>query len=239
MTCGFDQTGYFLARFSLLKFNLLKHKKNRWFEKVFSLYNRNLFRRRFADFKIGGIENLGLRDKNLPLVLYANHSSWWDGLLAFEISRRARLNQFVMMEESQLKRLFLFRLLGAFGVVRENPRAAAQSIRYAANLLGEKPFNRALWIFPQGEIVPNDARPLKFYNGAAQIIKQTGKCYAAPVAMRYEFLKDFKPHAFARIGQPQLFDQIAHPKALTLLLANELTGLLDQLKQQITTGATF
>lgn len=159
--------------------------------------------------------------------------------MVFEISRRARLDQFVMMEERQLKQLFLFRLLGAFGVVRENPREALQSIRYAANLLGEQPSNRAVWIFPQGEILPNDARPLKFYNGAAQIIKQTGKCYAAPVAMRYEFLKDFKPSGFALIGQPKLFDQVAHPKSLTLQLADELTGLLDQLKQQITSGTAF
>lgn len=160
--------------------------------------------------------------------------------MIFEISRRARLDQFVIMEERQLKQLFLFRLLGAFGVVRENPRQAALSVRHAVKLLGEKPTNRALWIFPQGEILPNDARPLKFYHGAAQIIRQTKKCYAAPVAIRYEFLKDYKPQAFARIGQPRLFDAVSlHKTTVTKQLADDLTGLLDQLKEQIKTGAAF
>ena len=218
--------------FKLLFLILLTAKKSRAFERVFSIYNRNLFWRRFAALEIGGIENLIERDKSLPLVLYANHSSWWDGLVAFEIGRRAKLDQFVMMEEKQLRQLFLFRLLGAFGVERENQRAAAQTVRYAVKTLNAAP-NRALWIFPQGAIAPNERRPLEFFDGAAHIVKKTGKCCAAPVAMRYEFLNDYKPHAFARVGESELIENAADVAALTAHFAVKLTDLLDRLKREI------
>lgn len=206
---------------------MLEAKKSVWFEKIFAIYNRNLFKRRFQALRIEGIENLG----KFPLVIYCNHSSWWDGLVIFEISRRAKLNSFVMMEEKQLKNLFLFRKLGAFSVIRENPREAVMSINYAANLLKEKQ-DRVIWIFPQGEILPNDVRPLEFYNGISRIVEKVENCYLLPIAMRYEFFGDFKPEALVKIGEAELVES-ANPKDLTKNLAEKLTKLLDELKQDI------
>ncbi len=214
---------------------MLAAQKSYWFERVFSIYNRNLFRQRFSSLKVAGLERLRERDKSVPLVLYANHSSWWDGLVSFEIGRTAQLDHFVMMEEKQLEKLFLFRRLGAFSVNKEKQREILKSLDYAVNLLKEKP-NRALWIFPQGEILPNDARPLKFYNGLKRIIVKTGKCFAAPVAMRYEFLGDFKPEAFARIGELKLVNQINIDKRTNEQLAANLTVELDDLKADILYG---
>jgi 1-acyl-sn-glycerol-3-phosphate acyltransferase len=211
---------------------MLKANKSRLFETLFAVYNRNLFRRRFAALRVQGIENLQNRKLDLPLVLYANHSSWWDGLVAFEIGRAARLDHFLMMEEKQLKQLFLFRRLGAFSVVRENPRESLRSINYAAEILKEKP-NRALWIFPQGEILPSDARPLHFYQGLARIIEKTGECVAAPVAMRYEFLSEFKPAAFAKIGRAEIFADVKDAKQLTEWFSTRLAEALDELKTKI------
>jgi chlorobactene lauroyltransferase len=214
---------------------LLKANKSRWFESVFAVYNRNLFRRRFAALQVQGIENLQDRKSDLPLVLYANHSSWWDGLVAFEIGRAARLDQFLMMEEKQLKQLFLFRRLGAFSVVRENPRAGMLSINYAVEILKEKT-NRTLWIFPQGEILSNDTRPLQFYHGLARVIEKTGECTAAPVAMRYEFLGDFKPTAFAKIGRAEIFTGVKDTKRLTEQFSLQVAEILDKLRIEIVAG---
>ncbi|MDQ4123071.1 MAG: lysophospholipid acyltransferase family protein [Acidobacteriota bacterium] len=217
--------------------NLLKANKSPWFETLFAVYNRNLFGRRFGALRVEGIENLRNRKTDLPLVLYANHSSWWDGLVAFEIGRVAGLDQFLMMEEKQLKQLFLFRRLGAFSVVRENPRMALLSINYAVDVLKEKP-NRGVWIFPQGEILPNDARPLRFYQGLARIIEKTGRCTAAAVAMRYEFLGEFKPTAFAKISNVEILANVEEPKQLTEQLSLRLTALLDELKADIAAEKT-
>jgi chlorobactene lauroyltransferase len=213
---------------------MLEAQKSRWFEEIFARYNRNLFKRRFHSFRVAGSEFLRARKNEKPLLFYANHSSWWDGLIAFEIARLCGLNLFVMMEEKHLKNLFLFRKLGAFSVVRENPREAVRSMNYAAWILREEP-RAALLIFPQGEILPGDARPLKFYNGAARIVEKTGEISAAALAMRCEFTSEFKPEIFVRIGEPETIkpDENFDAKQTTKRFENRLTETLDRLKSDI------
>ena len=216
---------------------MLEAKKSRWFEYVFSIYNRNLMQRRFHSFHISGLHHLENRETNVPLLLYANHSSWWDGLIIFEIVRRFSIGFFVMMEEKQLRKLSLFRRLGAFSVVRENPREAVKSINYAAKVLLEND-NQTILIFPQGEILPNDLRPLHFYNGFARIIEKVGDCSAFPVALCYEFQGNFKPEIYVKIAAPDFFKGGVNfdSRAATKVLENRLTGTLDDLKQDFTSN---
>jgi 1-acyl-sn-glycerol-3-phosphate acyltransferase len=141
-----------------------------------------------------------------------------------------------MMEEKQLRKLRLFRKVGVFSVVREKPRDALKSIAYAADILREKT-NRAVWIFPQGEILPNDIRPLGFYNGLTKIIEKVGICNVLPVAMRFEFLGDFKPDIFVKIGEPEVFNNDGNfiSPNTTRTLENRLIENLNVLKTQIVT----
>ena len=213
---------------------MLEAKKSRWFEEIFAVYNRNLLRRRFHSLRVSGLDFLKSRKPDLPFLIYANHSSWWDGLVAFQISRRIGSDSFMLMEEKQLKKLFLFRRLGAFSVVRENPREAVKSIYYAADLLKENS-NRTLWIFPQGEILPNDKRPLSFYNGVSRVVEKAGRVLTVPAAMRYEFRGEFKPEIFVKIGSPQLIaaEKDSSAKALTKQFEQRLTEILDALKADV------
>jgi 1-acyl-sn-glycerol-3-phosphate acyltransferase len=215
---------------------MLEARKSIWFESIFAAYNSNLIKRRFNSLQIEGLDLLNNRDKNLPLLLYANHSSWWDGLVAFQISRKVKLDSFLMMEEKQLRKLSLFRKIGAFSVIREKPREAIKSIAYAAEVLRGKP-NRTVWIFPQGEILPNDIRPLGFYNGMTKIIEKVGICIVVPVAVRFEFLGEFKPDIFVKISKPDIFNKNVNiiSKKTTVLLENKLTETLNVLKMQILT----
>lgn len=211
---------------------MLEAKKNEFFEKIFAVYNQNLLRRKFSSFNVCGLEHL--QNQTLPCLIYANHSSWWDGLAAFQISHHLKLDSYLIMEEKQLRKYQFFRKLGAFSVIREKPKEAFQSINYAVKILQEK-HQRFLWIFPQGEILPNDYRPLKFYNGLAHIIKKTGNCAALPMAFRFEFLGKFKPEIFVKIGNSDVFSgqEFFEKKNLTEALAEKLTRKLDELKTDI------
>jgi chlorobactene lauroyltransferase len=218
---------------------MLEANKSAWFEKIFAIYNRNLLKRRFSSLQVLGLEFIKKKDSKIPLIIYANHSSWWDGLVFLEILRKFHFENYVMMEEKQLRQLSLFRRLGAFSVVREKPREAVKSVNYAANLLKENP-NRMLLIFPQGEILPNDLRPLKFYNGLARIIEKAKKTYVAPTALRYEFLGNYKPEIFVKIGETESIaaENYLNSKALTEVLEKRLTGALEELKQNIISNNT-
>jgi len=209
---------------------MLEAKKSQWFERIFKIYNRNLLKRHFHSFRVLGLDNF---IKVNSSIIYANHSSWWDGLVAFEISKVLRADSFILMEEKQLRNLFLFRKLGAFSVVRENPRQAVKSLNYAVNLLKEKP-SRTLWIFPQGEILPNDLRPLHFYNGLARIIERVQDCSAVPLTIRYEFLKEYKPEIFVKIGESENFNNIDFNfKKLTRIFESRISKMLDELKDDV------
>lgn len=212
---------------------MLAAKKTRWFEEIYAVYNRNLTKRRFHSFKISGLDYLLKRETNVPLLIYANHTSWWDGLLAFEISRAARLDSFIMMDEFNLRRFFLFRRLGAFSMPR-NVRGAVESVAYSADLLVNNP-KRTLWVFPQGEIVPNDFRPIHFLNGAARIVEKVGKCLTVPLAFRLEFTGQFKPEIFVKIAEPDLIetDENFDSKKLTVSFTKRITGVLDELKNDV------
>ena len=214
---------------------MLKANKNRFYERIFDVYNRNLLKRRFHSFRISELERLR---GNQPQVVYANHSSWWDGLIALEVSRAAGRDFFVMMEEKQLLKMQFFRRIGAFSVVRENARQAVGSLNYAAELLRAKP-QRDVWIFPQGEIVPNDSRPLKFYRGLARLAEKVGECAVVPCAMRLEFTGEFKPEIFVKIGAAQVFsDSTKNSKNLTDNFREKLTATLDELKEQVVNADT-
>src|ERR1044072_4007467 len=98
---------------------MLEARKSKLFECVFSIYNRNLLRRKFHSFRVSGLENI--EENRAPKIIYANHESFLDGLAAFNISSKLKIDSYVMMEEKHLEKLFLFRRLGAFSVVREKP----------------------------------------------------------------------------------------------------------------------
>ncbi len=212
---------------------MIRARKSAWFERLFAVYNRNLIARRFEGLRVAGLDSLRDRPRDVPLILYANHSSWWDGLVAYQIGRVSALDQYAMMEERHLREYPFHRRLGAFSVVRENARAALPSIEYAGELL--RGTSRVLWIFPQGVTLPNDVRPLRLYTGAAHIIKQTGTAYVAPVAMRYEFLDEFHPDILVRVGEVERIEAGANfnAKRMTNVLTVNLTSTLDRVRTDI------
>jgi 1-acyl-sn-glycerol-3-phosphate acyltransferase len=149
---------------------MITARKNLLVENLLAVYNKNLIRRYFNSLQVLNSANFAESTSTIPLIIYLNHSSWWDGLVAFELSRKLKLDSFIMMEEKNLKRFSFFRKIGAFSIDRDNRRSSIKSLDYIVDLLENKP-NSALWIFPQGEILHNDVRPLVFYNGIHELLK--------------------------------------------------------------------
>jgi 1-acyl-sn-glycerol-3-phosphate acyltransferase len=209
---------------------MLPALKSEWFQKLFDAYNTNLLRRRFAKFWVTGLGNLDRSGR--PLLIYANHSSWWDGLVAYHISRHARLNAYCMMEEKQVLQYSFLRRLGAFSVVRENPHDAMKSIEYAAAKLRDEK-SGAVWIFPQGEIQPSAKLPFEFFGGAARIAKMAPASVVLPIAFKYEFLGDFKPEIFAKIGAALNMNDVDNSKRTTERMKDSLGQILRELNSDI------
>jgi 1-acyl-sn-glycerol-3-phosphate acyltransferase len=176
----------------------------------------------------------------LPMIICANHSSWWDGYVATVVERALGVDGYLMMEEAQLSRYFFFRWAGCFSVDRHNTRSALQSLQYAAKLLKERP-GRMIWLFPQGEILPNDRRPLVFFNGSAYLARMTAPVLLYPLAIRIEYLAEQRPDLFISLGQPLLVkpgeaDTHGFLKGCTKLLEERVTAELDALRADVIAG---
>lgn len=172
----------------------------------------------------------------MPVIIYGNHSSWWDAHVPMTANEeRWRRDGYVMVEDKQLARYGFFRYAGAFSVNRNDGRSAMQSLAYAVERLTEAP-NRMLLIFPQGEILANDARPLKFFAGMGHIVKrvaQAGAVALVPFALRYEFIGEQKPEAFMRVGAPAVVSGQVDAKAITAQMEAALTNELDRLRDDV------
>lgn len=172
-----------------------------------------------------------------PLIMCANHSSWWDGYVARLVETQLGVDAYLMMEEAQLRRYFFFSWIGCFSVNRQDARSALQSLQYAARLLKERP-RRFVWLFPQGEISPNDHRPLEFFTGAAHLARATSPSLLCPVAIRIEFLAEQRPDLFISLGEPLRIGPeetrtAGFLKACTKRLEVAVTAELDQLRADV------
>lgn len=170
------------------------------------------------------------------MLIYANHPSWWDGYIAFFLSdERWRRSAYLMMEEPQLRRYSFFRYCGAFGVDRHDPRAGTRAIAYAANLLQGRPA-RLLWIFPQGELTPNDRRPLDLFRGTAHVAKRAAPVCCVPLALRFEFGGEQQPSALLYFGVAHTVEPGADARALHTEMQARLTAAADTLRDDVIAG---
>lgn len=171
-----------------------------------------------------------------PTIYYVNHSAWWDGYLSLVLEHQAlHHDPYLMMEDRNLRRYRFFTWAGAFGVDRDDPRAALQSLEYAATLLRDHP-DRAVYVFPQGTLEPNDRRPFHLYSGLARLALRVGVVRLVPVALRYEFMQEQHPDAFINVGGALLItpQQSPTPRALTAQLTAALTATVDALHSDVT-----
>ena len=211
---------------------MIRAHKNKIFEYIFSFYNTKLLKKHFFRIMLSGEENFTARTNGIPSIIYANHSNWWDGLAAFYLSKKLwNIDAYVMMDIEQMQKYRFFKRIGAFSVNRNSAKEAIESVEYASSLL--KNSTRVLWIFPQGEMLPNDLRPIKFYNGISKIAGKFGEVNLIPVTLRYEFLMEQRPEIFISIGKAKIFNSVDDTKELTGILNNELVNELDALKNKI------
>jgi 1-acyl-sn-glycerol-3-phosphate acyltransferase len=155
--------------------------------------------------------------------------------MAFIVNRvvlRDRYRGYLMMEEKELRRYRFFSWCGCFSVNRQDARSAARSVAYISRLLAERR-DRALLIFPQGEITPNDRRPLAIFSGIAHVASRAGGAMLLPVALRYEFRGEQRPEAFIRAGPAHHASADTDARALTSEIAQRLTAAAGALRDEL------
>ncbi|MBN2275433.1 MAG: lysophospholipid acyltransferase family protein [Bacteroidales bacterium] len=130
----------------------------------FKIYTLISIRRNFHEVKIIGEAT----EKNLPMLVVANHFSWWDGIFVNYVNMKKFKRRFYfMMLEEQLQIYSFFRKLGGYSV-RKHSRTMIESLRYTQELLSKK--SNMVLIFPQGAIQSLYHSTLIFEQGIERIV---------------------------------------------------------------------
>lgn len=146
---------------------MIKAKHTRLGRIFFSYYSKWKLKNHFKAIRFVG----HFDDEGLPILLIANHFSWWDGFIQLQLNERFMHRKFhVMMLEEQLKKFMILNKAGAFSV-QKNSRDLIRSLQYSLDLLADK--NNLLLIFPQGEIQSSHTDYLFFESGLEYLLKHT------------------------------------------------------------------
>jgi len=177
-----------------------------------------------------------LANDDRPTLYFANHISCWDGTIASYISHTyLRQDPFIMTTEDAMTQRGTW--IGAFGANTHDRFSATQSLRYSVRLLREVP-RCALWIFPQGIVLPFHKRPLGFQKGAAIIYSQVKEVRLVPVVLSYTLIMHSRPEAFVSFGEPLNLVPNANLSRLTNQLEGCLVENLDKLSNDLAENNT-
>lgn len=138
-----------------------------------------------------------LPEGDAPILLYANHASWWDGFIAHQLCRATRRDGYCMMEEENLARYRFLSRIGAFSVRRHEALSSLESLRYARSLL-QKP-RAVVVIFPEGELHPFGSRDLRLERGV-ELLARVSVARCVPVAIRAAMFEHELPDVLIDVG---------------------------------------
>ncbi|HEY0057220.1 MAG TPA: lysophospholipid acyltransferase family protein [Pedobacter sp.] len=161
---------------------------NSFIKKFFSWYIKRIIKKDFASLTYNNITV----DNNRSVLLLANHFSWWDGFLLFELNRRIFKKKFhVMVTEENYRKVSFLKHLGAFPV-KKNSKSLIQSLEYAGELLNDNA--NLVLIFPQGKLYSNHNDSIVFEKGLINLINSSKKNFQYLFAASFiDFFAKRKP----------------------------------------------
>lgn len=180
---------------------MIPAKRSRWFSELFARHARSRIAATFGRVLVSGLDPIRAACARGPVLVVANHTSWWDPLVALWLTQLVlQVEPYAMMDATNLRRLPFFGKVGAFGVDLDDPRDGVRAVRYAARTLDAP--RRVLWIFPEGrERSPFD--PLELRPGAALVERIARGAEVVSLGVRYVFAGSERPELWISASAPE------------------------------------
>lgn len=146
---------------------MLEPRQNKLYHSFFSWYISRIIGSDFRKLEYNEVPFQNDR----AILLLANHFSWWDGFLMFQINKLYFRKKFhVMITEENYKDVWFLKYLGSFSVKR-NSRSIIETLEYAGRLLDDA--DNLVLIFPQGKLYSNHTKEIKFEKGLMNMINSS------------------------------------------------------------------
>lgn len=149
------------------------------------------------------------------LILYANHASWWDPLVAMFVHRRLmkRHRLYAPMDASALKRYRIFNRMGFYGIEQNSHRGAVEFLHRSLQILRQPAATVALT--PEGTFRDVRDRRGELMPGLAHLAhavestqppaseRSASRCvWMVPVALEYCYWEERLPECLCWFGEP-------------------------------------
>lgn len=136
-----------------------------------------------------------------PLVVYANHPGWWDGIAFMLLSRMLFPDRIMVapMAAEALARYPFMRRLGVFGVA-PGPRGASAFLRTAGRVLATP--GAMLWLNAPGRFQDARERPVGIIPTLPKLAEIAPAARFLPLALEYPFWGEARPELLAGFGAP-------------------------------------
>lgn len=188
----------------------------RWF----TWYARRYVARRFNAVRVHRATPAPRCDGR-PMVIYANHPSWWDPMLAIVTAsiRYPDRKHYAPIDAAMLERYGFFKHLGFFGVAQDSAQGARTFLRTGERILDQP--DACLWVTAQGRFADVRQRPVDLRPGVAHLARRAPQAAFVPAAIEYPFWSEKLPEALVRFGEPM--DGQAMPRATAAHWHDRLT----------------
>jgi 1-acyl-sn-glycerol-3-phosphate acyltransferase len=196
--------------------------------KFFRVIVRSYFRRHFRAVLAQQIQFAEeVAKTRQPLIIYANHSSWWDPMVSILLGQTLfpGRRHYAPMDAEALKKYPILRKLGIFPVEMNSARGAAQFLRTTQSILAE---GGVLWITPQGRFADPREVP-QFKPGLGALAVRAPGVALLPMAIEYTFWNERLPETLLRFAPP-LSGIEGDADAATKRLEEALAAVMAELK---------
>jgi 1-acyl-sn-glycerol-3-phosphate acyltransferase len=137
-----------------------------------------------------------------PLVVFANHQSWWDGVMFPVLAQRLFHPRpiFVPMDAAAHARYGFMKRFGAFPVEQNSARGAVGFLRMAEHILADP--HHMLWMNAPGRFIDTRVRPQPISPGLVRLAEIAPGAVFLPLALEYPFWSEPKAELLCAFGEP-------------------------------------
>lgn len=179
-----------------------------WFQNGFHGFLRPFLARHFHAIGIDkGSQDDGEIPVDSPMLVYGNHPSWWDPLIAHFLNRSLFPGRqfYAPIDAEALEQYRVFGKLGFYGVRMNTTSGAAAFLKQSMAILNQP--GTAIWLTPEGQFADSRDHSAELMPGLAHLCSRLETGCAVPLALEYVFWNERLPVCLARLGEPIWVEQ--------------------------------
>ena len=175
----------------------------------FNWYLKRYIPKHFHAFAISGTGGLQKIRTDQRLIVYMNHASWWDPLMALTLARIYFPDRklFAPIDAKAVQKYPFMQKLGFFPVEQERLHGAGHFLKSARTILNQP--GTSVWLTPEGQFADPRETDLPFQPGLAHLVSKLDSGIVLPLAMEYPFWEERNPEALGRFGEPIFIERFA------------------------------